>query len=132
MTTKSAHRDVALWQYERPSRGYFGFHLRARTEGARLRLRDRLAAMMPRTPHLFRLGGTIADTQPWTRTMFGDLLMTVGGPPADGAAGLSIGIASDQHEILIGLLGSVAPHGEASVIVETAAGAAPLWVWWDP
>ena len=132
MTEKSAHRDVALWQYERPSRGFFGFHLRAQTEGARLRLRDRLAGLTPGTPYLFRLGGKIADTRPWTRTMFGDLLVTLGGPPADGVAELSIAIAADQHQDLVGLLGTVAPDGEASVIVETSAGAAPLWVWWDP
>ena len=131
MTAKSAHRDVALWRYERPSRGYFGLHLCAQSPNARARLRNRLAGLTPGVPHLLRLGGKIADSMPWKRIQFGDLLVSVGAPSHDSEASLSIGIAADQLQDLITLLDTVAPHQEASITVETPDGASPLWVWWD-
>lgn len=129
MTGKSAHRDVALWRYERPSRGYFGLHLRAQSAGARQRLKDRLASLSPNTPHLLRFGPLPPDSQPWPRTSLSETLITLGTnrPPETNA----IAIEADQMADLLRLLDTVAPHEEASVTVETETGAMPLWVWWD-
>lgn len=131
MTGKSAHRDVALWRYERPSRGYFGLHLRAQSHAARTRLKDRLGALTPKTTHLLRLGTLPPDTHPWPRIAFPDALITLGPKPAPEAASLSLAIQADQLSDLLTLLDTVAPHEEASVTVETDEGAMPLWVWWD-
>jgi|GEM_PF-5789514 len=131
MTGKSAHRDVALWRYERPSRGYFGLHLRAASPEARARLKDRLASLTPGTPHLLRFGAQRPDTLPWTRQAFDDLLVTVGQAPIQDDGSFSVTLTPDQHQNLLSLLDTVAPHEEASVTVDTAEGAMPLWVWWD-
>ncbi len=131
MTGKSAHRDVALWRYERPSRGYFGLHLRAQSPSARTRLKDRLAALTPKTPHLLRFGTLPPDTQPWPRIAFPDALIILGSEPPTEAASLSFAIEADQLADLMTLLETVAPHEESCVTVQASDGAMPLWVWWD-
>lgn len=132
MSEKSAHRGVGLWSYERPSRSYFGFHLRARTSDARNRFRDRLAALEPGVPHLFRLGRDIADCSgaSWPQTIYGEVMITSGEKPEPGGD-LALALEPTELKSLIKLLDSVAPEREASVTVQGPAGSYPLWVWWD-
>ena len=132
MTEQSAHRDVALWSYERPSRGYFGYHLRAATADARLRLRQRLAALGPGETHRLRFGGRIENPLPWPQILHTDVVVTSGGHPAAVPNVLSLAIAPSDLRDLVGLLDGIPTDQEASVTVETAEGARPLWIWWDP
>lgn len=133
MSPKSAHRDVALWRYDRPSRGYFGYHLRARNAEARARFRDRLAEMKKGETHLFRLGADISDNlaSPWPRVPYSEVHVTLGPRPATVDSGLALALEPGEHAGLLDLLDRIAVHEESSVTVETGLGAAPLWVWWD-
>jgi len=132
VTEQSAHRDAALWSYERPSRGYFGYHLRAANAEARLRLRQRLAPLRLGDAHRLRFGGRIEDPLPWSRVLHPDVLFTIGTSAGRADVALSLAIEPDDLRDLLGLLDGVAPDQEASVTVETDDGARPLWIWWDP
>ena len=129
---KSAHPDVALWSYERPSRGYFGYHLRARTQEARYKLHQKLMALPPASPIVLRLGATLEDVvgARWVRTNYGFVILSRGDAPAQ-SDGLSIVIQEDSWPIFLSLLEQVDVQNEGSVDVITPEGHKPLWVWWD-
>lgn len=132
MSRKSAHRDVMLWSYAQPSRGYFGYHLRARSAEARFRFRARIEALVPGAPHLLHLGHGVPDCAgaAWPRIAHAEVVVSLGGPPAAGGE-LALALDPAGRRGLAELLGSVEPGSEASVTVETPHGSAPLWVWWD-
>lgn len=129
---KSAHPDVSLWTYERPSRGYFGFHLRARTSDARQKLHQRLTTLAPAEPIVLRFGAKLEDVvdAKWTRTDYGFLALVRGGTPAP-TDEQSIAIPDDSWPVFLSLLDQVEVHNEGSVDVITQDAHMPLWVWWD-
>lgn len=130
---KSAHPDVALWSYERPSRGYFGYHLRARTQAAREKLRLKLTSLEPGAPMLLRfgadLGGDVVNAG-WPRTDYTYLTLVRGKEPLT-ADEFGFAIPDDSWPVLMSLLERVDAQDEDSVNVVTANGHVPLWVWWD-
>lgn len=132
---KSAHPDVALWSYERPSRGYFGYHLRARTQAARAKLRLKLTSLVPDEPMLLRFGADLgADVvnAGWPRTDYTYLtLVRSDGEGPLKADELGFAIPNESWPVLMSLLERVGVEEEDSVNVVTANGHVPLWVWWD-
>lgn len=134
MTAKSAHRDVALWRYERPSAGYRGLHLRARDSVAHRRLRDRLAVLSPGDTHLLRLRETLDDWPldgRWPATACPDALLVVGnGPTPPETDTLLLAISADEHSRLIVGMDDVSVHAERSYRVGTPEGLDSLWLWW--
>ena len=130
---KSAHPDISLWSYEKPSRGYFGYHLRARTQAARQKLRLKLTSLLPAEPMLLRfgadLGGDVVNAG-WARTDYTYLTLARGEEPQSGE-GIGLSVPNDSWPVLLSLLERVGPQEEDSVNVVSANGHMPLWVWWD-
>lgn len=134
--SQSAHRETSLWRYERPTKGHDGLHLRARYHETRLALHDRLVALQPCEPHLFKFGAKEAVS-------FSDLhRKREVYVSAIGAFGAATPHQMDGHTIrpsipdgsrtdLLSLLTSVAPDEEDSVAVEADGRATCLFVWWD-
>lgn len=129
---KSAHPDVALWSYERPSRGYFGYHLRARSRVSREKLREKLTVLAPLDAITLRLGAELDDVlnAGWTRAEYGFLTLMRGDTPVP-SDGLSIAIPEESWPVFLALLTQILDQNEGSVNVVTQNGHFPLWVWWD-
>ena len=129
---KSAHPDVSFWSYERPSRGYFGYHLRAKSHANRDKLRQRLAGLDPSEPIVLRFGAKLDDVvnAGWTRTDYGFLTLVRGETPAQ-SDNLSIAIPDDSWSLFLSLLEQVQVQDEGSVNVVTLGRHMPRWVWWD-
>lgn len=129
---KSAHPDVALWSYERPSRGYFGYHLRGKSRAAREKLRQKLVGLGPSDSIVLRFGARFDDVinAGWTRTEYGFLTLARGETPAD-RDGISIAVPDESWLPLLSLLAQGEVRDEGSVNVVAPGGHVPLWVWWD-
>ena len=129
---KSAHPDVALWSYERPSRGYFGYHLQARTRAARQRLHQKIATLTQSEPLLLRFGTLLDDpvTAGWARTEYPYLALVKGDVPVK-ADGVQLAIPEESLSLLLSLLARIEVQAEGSVNVVTPSAHVPLWVWWD-
>jgi hypothetical protein len=129
---KSAHPDVALWSYERPSRGYFGYHLRARSHAVRRRLHQKLTSLTLTEPLLLRFGAQLDDpvTAGWARTDYTYLSLARGDVPVK-AEGVQLAIPEESWPLLLSLLEDVEVQAEGSVNVVTPSAHVPLWVWWD-
>ena len=129
---KSAHPDVALWSYERPSRGYFGYHLRARTQAAREKLCQKLVGLGPSEPIVLRFGAQLEDVVAtgWVRSEYGFLTLVRGESIAEGE-GLNIAVPNESWSPLLSMLAQTEVKDEGSVNVITPNGHVPLWVWWD-
>ncbi|NNE87317.1 MAG: hypothetical protein HKN27_04515 [Silicimonas sp.] len=129
---KSAHPDVSLWSYDRPSRGYFGYHLRAGSYVAREKLCQKLTDLNPSDSIVLRFGATLGDVVKagWTRTDYGFVTLVRDDTPAQSDQ-LSIAIPDDSWPVFLALLEQVEVHDEGSVNVVTPNGHMPLWVWWD-
>jgi hypothetical protein len=135
VTGTSAHRDVALWRYERPSRGYRGFHLQAQDPSARRGFRRRLAGLAFGEVHRFRLRETLSGWPregQWPAAGYTELLLTVGrAQEAAETSGVSLSIEASERDRLIAGLDAVSFHDERSFEVETTGGSGTLWLWWD-
>ena len=129
---KSSHMDVAFWSYERPSRGYFGYHLRARTRTVREKLCQKLKSMPSGETHLLRFGADLDDVvnAGWSRTTHTYLTLSRGNDPM-GGEGVALAIPKDSWSLLMELLEQVQVQAEGSVNVVGADGHVPLWIWWD-
>jgi hypothetical protein len=129
---KSAHPDVSFWSYERPSRGYFGYHLRARTKSARHALCQRLSTLGQGDAIVLRFGATLEDVigARWTRSEYGFVTLSRSETPAR-SENLSIAVPEEGWPVLLHFLSQVDVHDEGSVDVIAQDAHVPLWVWWD-
>ena len=129
---KSSHPDVALWSYESASRGYFGYHLRAKSREARRKLHQKLVGLAPSGSALLRLGAQLRDpiSAGWARTAYPYLSLTRAETPTEGE-GVRLALADDSWPLLLTLLAREGADGEEAVNVATPSGHAPLWVWPD-
>ncbi|CAN0599549.1 unnamed protein product [Ectocarpus sp. 12 AP-2014] len=130
---KTVHTDIALWSYERPSRGYFGYHLRPKSSLARKKLYQKLYTTQRSEPLLLRFGAQLDDpiSAGWSRTAYDYLALMRGDVPARFEDGVQLAIPEDSWGLLLSLLARSDAQEEDSVNVITPSGHVPLWIWSD-
>ena len=130
---EAVHSDVALWSYERPSRGYFGYHLRPASSLARKKLYQKLYSAKTADAVLLRFGAQINDpiNAGWHRTEYDCLALSRTDVPPASDEGVRLAIPKDSWVLFLSLLARSDAQAEDSVNVITPTGHVPLWVWWD-